>query len=97
MPSGLASITPAGWPLRKRIEDVVHPPVRLLQRELAHCNPRSGTEIQRILALDETSRGGKLLVDLNARLRLAGQVVMLALWSVRSHGMRILACIAPYG
>jgi hypothetical protein len=58
-------------------QEVVHAAVRFFQGELADRYPGAGAEVQGLLALDHPSRGGQLLIDLNARLRLTGEIVVL--------------------
>ena len=50
--------------------------MRPLQGELTDDHPRASAEVKRLLALDHPPRSGKLLVDLNTRLRLASEVVV---------------------
>jgi hypothetical protein len=65
---------PSGLPIEE--EEVVNTPVRLFQGELAYRHAGAGAKVQPFLALDYPACSGKLLVDLNTRLRLTSKVVV---------------------
>jgi hypothetical protein len=57
-------------------QEVVHPPVRLLQGELANRDPWARAEVQPILTLNRPPGGRELPVDLFPGPRLAREVIM---------------------
>src|ERR1039457_1921432 len=62
-------------------QQVINPPVRLVQCKFANRDPRADAQVQCILALNHPASCGHMLVDFHPGPRLASEVIMI----IRPH------------